>query len=409
MRKAERRADQDPCMPNQRMSKSERIDWKTVFKIGGAYAAFHIGAGFASGQETMQYFGSFGGVYPFILPLIIFAIVAIYSISNYRVGATERFHDPNVAFEYYCGSKLGKVLNIFTNATIALTSLVMFAGAGATVNQYTGAPVWVGAVLIGVVSAFVVCLGLEKVTNVLGGCGIIIIALMAVVGIYSFVTADTSVLEGQRNIQQYVDQGLFLQAQAFGTHNPILTTISFAGLGLGLILTFNVSLGKGCRNMKTCVASAICSAAFYVIGICTVLFTMLLNLDYIAGIGAKVPMLAAVAKVIPFLELPYTIIVLVGVFTTIAGYLWTVGRRCGEDKTLRQRAVVIVVAAIGTTVGSMIPLDRLVNILFPIMGYLGIVIFVLLMITDIRKRRDQKPFPAVVSQTPAASPAEAAE
>ena len=166
------------------MSNQQRIDWKTVFKIGGAYAAYHIGAGFASGQETMQYFGTFGGIYPLVLPLIIFAVVVIYSISNYRVGATEQFEDPNMAFEYYCGATLGKILNIFTNFTIALTSLVMFAGAGATVNQYIGAPIWVGAVLIGVISAFVVCLGLEKVTNVLGGCGVLIIALMALVGIY---------------------------------------------------------------------------------------------------------------------------------------------------------------------------------------------------------------------------------
>ncbi|MCI8689736.1 MAG: hypothetical protein HFF87_05415 [Oscillibacter sp.] len=375
------------------MSNQQRIDWKTVFKIGGAYAAYHIGAGFASGQETMQYFGTFGGIYPLVLPLIIFAVVVIYSISNYRVGATEQFEDPNMAFEYYCGSTLGKILNIFTNFTIALTSLVMFAGAGATVNQYIGAPIWVGAVLIGVISAFVVCLGLEKVTNVLGGCGVLIIALMALVGIYSFITADVSIMEGQQRILEYVEQGIFLQAQAFGGHNPILTTISFAGLGLGLILTFNVSLGKSCTNMKTCVASSICAAAFYVIGICTVLFTMLLNLDYIAEIGAKVPMLAAVAKVIPFLELPYTIIVLIGVFTTIAGYLWTVGRRCGEDKSLRQRVVVIVLAAIGTTVGSMIPLDRLVNILFPIMGYIGIVIFVLVVITEVKMKASRKPFP----------------
>ena len=386
-------------MPDFEMNHSSRIDWKTALKIGGAYAAFQIGAGFASGQETMQYFGSFGGIYPFVLPLIIFAFVVVYSISNYRVGATENFEDPNMAFEYYCGNTLGKILNIFTNITIALTSLVMFAGAGATVNQYLGVPVWVGAVLIGVVSAVVVCLGLEKVTNVLGGCGILIIALMAFVGIYTFITADVSIMEGQKNIQQYVDEGIFLQAQAFGGHNPILTTISFAGLGFGLILTFNVSMGKSCRNMKTCVASAICSAAFYVIGIFTVLFTMLLNLDYIASIKASVPMLAAVANVIPILELPYTIIVLIGVFTTIAGYLWTVGRRCGEDKSLRQRVVVIVVAAIGTTVGSLIPLDQLVNILFPIMGYIGIVIFILLVVTDIRKGSNRKPFPTEIPET----------
>ena len=41
----------------------------------------------------------------------------------------------------------------------------------------------------------------------------------------------------------------------------------------------------------------------------------------------------------------------------------------------------------------MIPLDKMVNMLFPIMGYIGIVIFILLVITEIKKKNDRKPFP----------------
>ena len=35
-----------------------KMNWKTVFTIGGAFAAYCIGSGFASGQETLQYYGS---------------------------------------------------------------------------------------------------------------------------------------------------------------------------------------------------------------------------------------------------------------------------------------------------------------------------------------------------------------
>ena len=41
----------------------------TILTVGGAFTAYCIGAGFASGQETLQFFGAFGGMYPFILPV----------------------------------------------------------------------------------------------------------------------------------------------------------------------------------------------------------------------------------------------------------------------------------------------------------------------------------------------------
>lgn len=366
-----------------------------MFKIGGAYAAYQIGAGFASGQETIQYFGSWGGAYPFILPIIIFIWTVAYAISNYRVGATENFENPNEVFTYYHGPVLGKVIDIFVNITLALTSLVMFAGAGATVNQYSGLPVWVGAVIIGTVAAVVVCLGLEKMLNVLGSCGIIIIVVMAIVSIYGLCTSDVSIMEGQKHVLEYVDQGIILQASAFGMNHPIVSIISFGGLGLAVIITFTTSMGKQCKNMKTCVASAVLSAFLYVLGICMVCWTMLEHLDYIAKIQAKVPMLAAVEEILPWMALPYCVIVLVGVFTTIAGYLWTCGRRVAPDGTWTQRIVVIAIAVIGITVGSLIPLDQLVNILFQIAGYAGIVMFICIIISEIRhkNRGEMKPFP----------------
>jgi len=381
---------------------NNKIDWKVVFKLGGAYAAYHIGAGFASGQETMQYFGSWGGAWPFIIPAFIFVWTIAYLISNYRTGATVHFENPNEAFVYYNGPVLGKILDIFVNVMLAVTSLVMFAGAGATVHQYSGLPTWVGAVLMGLVAGVVVLLGLDRMVNVLGSCGIIIIAVMAIVAVYGFCTSDVSVVEGEKNILKYVQEGTFLQATAFGVHNPVLSAISFGGLGLALIMTFTTSMGAQCKNMKTCVASAIASASFYVLGIIMVCWTMLEHLDYIAELKAKVPMLAAVEAIIPWMALPYCIITLIGVFTTIAGYLWTCGRRIAPDGTWKQRITVIVVDLVGITVGSMIPLDTLVNVLFSIAGYAGIIMFVTCVGGDIRRWRSGtlKPFPAEVAAAP---------
>lgn len=57
---------------------------------------------------------------------------------TFKTGYINRFPSPNAAYGYYCGKVLGKILDIFCTVSIALSTLIMFAGSGATVNQYLG-------------------------------------------------------------------------------------------------------------------------------------------------------------------------------------------------------------------------------------------------------------------------------
>lgn len=353
-------------------------------KIMGAFVAFQIGAAFATGQEVIQYYGSFGGWWWLILPILVFIVTALYSITSFKAGLNEQFSDPNMVYDYYCGDKFGKVVNIITNITIAGATLVMFSGAGSTVSQYFGLPQWVGAVLMGVIAAVIVCLGLEGVTDALGGMGVIIIAMLLFVGIYSICVADTGIMESSKNMLKYVDEGIFLQMQSFGLHNPLLSALSLLGLAYALIITFNVTLGQRCQNKKTCYTAAIVSSLFYFGGIMFTLVPILLNLDDVVKYGAEVPMLSVVKAILPVLALPYAIIIVLGILSSVTGYLWVVGRRVGEDKSARQRIVVIIIAAIGSTVASFIPLGKLMNVLYPIVGYAGTLLLILAVVKEVR-------------------------
>lgn len=354
--------------------------WKTICTVGGAFAAYCIGAGFASGQETLQFYGSWGGSWPFILPVLTFIMLLVFCVGTYKAGYAKQFSDPNEAYTYYCGRALGKAVDIFCTLSIALSTLIMFAGSGATVNQYLGLPVWVGTLAMGIVSVVVVCLGLEKVTNVLGFSGVVIIAIMAVAGFYCFATTTIGIQEGQARVLEYVEEGIILQAQFMGIENPVVSLVSLIGAYITLGVVFNVALGQNCRTSGEIWGSAVCSAAFFTAGLSMVLFTIILNMDYIASIKAQVPMLAAIENTIPVLALPFSIIILIGVFTTITGYLWAVGRRFAEDKTKKQRVVVVALAAVGVSVASFIPLSRLVNTIYPLIGIVGIVIFIGIMV-----------------------------
>lgn len=348
----------------------------TILTVAGAFTAYCIGAGFASGQETLQFFGAFGGYYPFILPITCFILMFLFCYGTYKTGSSNKFQDPNAAYTYYCGSYLGRAVDWFCTLSIALCTLIMFAGSGATINQYLGLPVYFGTIFMGVISVIVVCLGLEKVTDVLGCAGVIIIAIMFVVGIYNIVTAPVSIMEGQQHVLQYVAEGRIMQGAFMGIHEPFIAQLFLIGAYVTLGVVFNVALGGRCHSQKEILGSALLSAAFFTLGVILVLATMLLNLDYIASIKAQVPMLAAIENSLPSLALPFSIIILIGVFTTITGYLWAFGRRFAEDKTKKQRIIVIAVTLIGVTIASRIPLGQLVNAIYPVVGIAGVLLLI---------------------------------
>ena len=210
---------------------------------------------------------------------------------------------------------------------------------------------------------------------------------MVVVGIYNIATNGSNLMETQKNIGEYVEQGTFLQVTMFGFTNPVLCAIGYVTMGFALVMSYNVGVGPRLNSKKECVAAGIVAAILFVAGVYCCLLTVLLNLDYVAEFCPMIPMLSAIENSMPYLALPYTICVCTGIFTTIVGYLWIMGRRFGgADGSTRQRIVVVAMAVFGIVVGSMIPLNQLVNTIFPICSYVGIILMVMMVIILVKDK-----------------------
>lgn len=366
------------------MISNNKISIKNVIMLSGAFAAYHIGAGFASGQEVLQFFGSWGDMWPLFIPLIALLINIVYSSSCYKTGATVSFNNPSDAYEFYGGKWFAKFMDVFSIVMIACMGLSMFAGCGATVNQYLGVPVYVGAVILGILAVAVVWFGLDSVTNVLGVAGIAIIVCTLGVTLYSFAANDIGFFEANSHIPAYVESGDILQASFVGIKNPILVACSYGGIQVLTCFHFAIGNGAKLNNSREALACGIGSAALFVGGIYLVNYAVISNIDYIVEQGAQIPMLAVVEKLIPWLTPIFAIIIVLGIFTTITGYLWTIGRRFAEDKTTKQRIIVSVVAIIGILGGSVIPFSRLVNFFSPLVGVIGFLCFIVMIVHDIK-------------------------
>jgi len=109
----------------------------TAFQIASTYIGVTIGAGFASGQEVLQFFSFFGpaSFAAIILASYLFAIFGTLILkSGARLKATSHQDVVNRAG----GKTVGLAIDITITFFLFGTFVAMLAGAGASLNQQFG-------------------------------------------------------------------------------------------------------------------------------------------------------------------------------------------------------------------------------------------------------------------------------
>lgn len=136
----------------------ETIKWSNVFSFAGAFVALLIGAGFATGQEIMQYFVSYGfwGIGGAIVVLLLFLYVGREFMA---VGQREKFEKGNDIYLYYGGKYIGGFYDYFSVIFIFMSFFVMVSGAGSTIEQHYGIDKTIGCTVMAICVAFTVFLG----------------------------------------------------------------------------------------------------------------------------------------------------------------------------------------------------------------------------------------------------------
>ena len=164
--------------------KKDFVSVSNVIKFAGAFVAFLIGSGFATGQEILQYYTSYGlkGVMTASVMFILF----VYAGGSFIfAGYKENFHKGSDIFKYYCGDKIGTAYDYFTVAFLFMSYVVMIAGAGATLSQHYGLPATAGAVGMMLLAGGTVIMGLGKIVDIIGKIGPVIILLSVGLGLAS--------------------------------------------------------------------------------------------------------------------------------------------------------------------------------------------------------------------------------
>ncbi|MDU2064352.1 MAG: hypothetical protein E6713_05855 [Sporomusaceae bacterium] len=351
---------------------------KKIFILAGAICAYWIGAGFSTGQEVLQFFAVNGikGIWAAGLCCIL---TCVFSYTLWNLGQREDFENPYDAFQYYCGKYLGQVYIWFSVVLSYGIFVVMMAGGGATIHQYFGVPTYLGTGFIGILSLLTVLLGVDRLINIIGVIGPVKILFVVVIGIaalFSALDEPAMLMRGDALMPTLGFQS--------ASDNWAWSGALYAFLALMMSIPFQVTCGSQAANKREARIGAIVGGVMFTVAI---IFLVLAEIVYHALIvGQQVPTLAIANHVSPLLGLTFSIIIVLCIYSAVASVLLMVVRKFAVDKTKTFNTVAVVLTSIGMFFGSVIPFDKLVNLLFPITGYAAILFAILMLFKEARRK-----------------------
>ena len=158
-----------------------KVNIGRTLTYAGAFIAFLIGSGFATGQEVMQYFSSYGwmGIAGILVVFVLFLYVGWDFVVT---GHQHKFYNSGDIYRHLCGKWIGSFFDYFSILFIYMSFIVMIGGTGATVEQQYGLSPWLGAIGMGIVVSGTVIFGLDRIVDVLGKIGPAIVVLTITLG-----------------------------------------------------------------------------------------------------------------------------------------------------------------------------------------------------------------------------------
>lgn len=129
--------------------------------IGLTFAGSFLGAGYVSGQELWQFFGSFGGggllgVLAALALLAVFGLALMYIISRTGIAEMDAVLVPWKRLAWL--RKLSSALQLILLFGVIA---IMYAGGGALLEQLFSLPTWLGRTLMAVLVTLVALRGLR--------------------------------------------------------------------------------------------------------------------------------------------------------------------------------------------------------------------------------------------------------
>lgn len=345
---------------------------KRSIAIAMAVVGLIVGAGFASGQEMMQYFVAFGrwGIAGAVLAGVVMAAAAaaVLSLASYFLAG-----EHTAVFDRISSPIMSRILDVAVMVTLFSTGFVMFAGAGANLRQQFDLPLWAGSLLMVVLVALTGMLDVDKVTRIIGAISPFIIVFLVGASIYSIIRADGTLAE-----LEPATEGLLTTLP-----NWWVSAVNYVGFNFMVAVSMAIVIGGTHLNPREAGVGGLLGGAIF--GGLLIIVSVALFYSVEAVGGDDMPMLTIVDRVNPALGVAMAVVVYGMIFNTAIGMFYALGKRLTRNRKDRFRPVFLGSVAVGLAL-SFIGFQTLVSTVYPAIGYIGIVLIIVVIVARMTGR-----------------------
>ncbi len=326
-------------------------------KIGFAYVGVVLGAGFSTGQEILQFFSNFGTMsYAAVLlsALVIMFLGRQVAKFGHVLDAESHLEPIKVMF----GDTLGRIVDYILIFFLYGVMIIMLAGGGSAMEQSFGVPAWLGSLIMMFGVMITLNMGFSKIMTALGFVTPFLIIVVAIIAAYSFMNPSVSFSE----INEYADLGKtptgiwWLEAI---TYSGIVIAMAFSILSIvGAQSTYKVARRGGMYG-----------------GIILLVLMLLMNAGLLSKFDqtnqADLPTLMLALEIHPILHFILTIVMLLIIYNTAVGMLYPFLSRFWVPYSSKYK-IALFIALVAGYILSLVGFVDLVNFVYPLLGYLGI-------------------------------------
>ncbi|WP_432361816.1 YkvI family membrane protein [Sporosarcina sp. UB5] len=343
---------------------------RKIIKMGSAFIGIIVGAGFASGQEILQYFTSFGmmGIAAAIISTALFAYIGMVLT---RLGSRLRTKSHKDVIYKISGRYLGTIIDYIIIFTLFGVGVVMVAGAGSNLEQQFGVPPFIGSLLMVVLVFITILMNVDKVVAVIGSITPFLILAVVGVSIYCLVTMDTSfaVLNPIANSVETTLPNWFISA------------VNYVSFNIAVGASMSLVMGGAEKDERTAALGGFVGGLGLGILILLSHLAIFSRVDVVAD--SDLPMLAIINDISPILATIMAFVLYGMIFNTAVSMFYAFGARFMKIGTRSFKTFVLITLVTGFVL-SFFGFKNLVAHFYPLIGYLGLLLSGILIVTSFR-------------------------
>lgn len=331
----------------------------TALQIAFTYIGTVVGAGFATGQEILQFFTKYGSVA--LLTIVVATALFIWFGTKVMLLAHDiraaSFEDLN---KHLFGSKMGQWFSLLMMVELLSVSIVMLAGAGSVFKEQLGQSFLLGTTITLLLGYLVIMRGMKGIVAV---NSVVVPLMLLFTGIVFYNTIQH---------ENFLSLQWLHQENPFPTGRAWIAPLLYSAFNLASAQAVLVPLGSSVQDRRAIQIGGVLGG----IGLGALLLLGHISLSVHAPVvfQYEIPMGLVVAGMGTAIHLMYLLLIYAEIFTTFVADLFGVTLQLEHRTRLKRQTVLVALLLICYGV-SVFGFKALLSTLYPFFGCLSLLWF----------------------------------